>query len=73
MTLHPMKFPFLRQVAHERRNKFIKELKVKDVTALSYDRSGNAIYDGKPTLVEKYDTDGYATPHFLDQRMSFLN
>ena len=64
MKLHPMKFPFIRQAPHERRNKLIKELKVKDVTALSYDRTGKTIYDGKPTLVEKYDSDGILLESF---------
>jgi len=76
MTFHPIIFSTTGQAEQARKDKLFKDLKVKEIVALSYDRTGKANYDGKPFLVEIYDTDGLLmesfrhTEDFIDERLT---
>jgi hypothetical protein len=76
MAFNPDKLLLISEAEEERKINLIKKLKVKEVSALSYDRWGKAKFAGRPVLVEKYDTDGALiesfrhTEEFIDEKIT---
>ena len=75
MKFNPIMFSSQRQAEQDRMDKLVRDLKVREIVALSYDREGKANFHDKPVLIEKYDPDGSLvesyrqTEDFIDERV----